>query len=128
MRLEIVILAVDDLTRAVDLYRRAFDWPVLVSTPVYVELDAGSIHVGLYDRVGFGRNIGAEPALATPEVPSRTELYVRVDDLPAAIKRLEAAGARCVNPVQERAWGDEAAYFLDTEGNVIAVARPLARA
>ena len=121
-RLEIVILAVEDLARATAFYDRAFGWPVLVSAPVYVELDAGGAHVGLYERTGFGRNVGEVPPPGPPDTPSRTELYLRVDDLAATIARLEAAGARCTSPRQSRSWGDEAAYFLDPDGNVIAVA------
>ena len=124
VRLEIVILAVDDLARAVEFYRKVFDWPVVVSAPAYVELAAGSLHVGLYDRVGFGRNIGIEPAIHAQGTPSRTELYLRVADLADAIERLEAAGAQCASPARARPWGDEVAYFLDPDGNVIAIARP----
>jgi len=127
MRLEIVILAVDDLARAVEFYRRAFDWPALVSAPVYVELDAGSVRVGLYDRAGFSRNIGGVASTAgTAGASTRTELYIRVDDLHSAIDCLDAAGASCVSAAQIRPWGDEAAYFLDPDGNVIAVARTAA--
>ena len=123
MRLEIVILAVEDLARSVDFYRRTFAWPILVSAPVYVELDAHAVRVGLYAREAFGRNIGQAPPPAAAGTPSRTELYLRVDDLRAAVDRLAAAGAPCVSPATTRPWGDEAAYFLDPDGNVIAVAR-----
>jgi predicted enzyme related to lactoylglutathione lyase len=52
-------------------------------------------------------------------------LYVRVDDLAETIDRLERAGARKFSPRSKRGWGEEAAYFADPDGNVVAVARRL---
>ena len=54
-----------------------------------------------------------------------TELYLRVDDLAAAVEALAAAGARLLSPAAQRDWGDEAAYFADPDGNVLVVARPV---
>jgi catechol 2,3-dioxygenase-like lactoylglutathione lyase family enzyme len=50
---------------------------------------------------------------------------VRVDDLDETISRLGKAGARPLSGRSERNWGDEAAYFADPDGKVIAVARTL---
>ncbi len=73
----------------------------------------------------LGDDLGARrPADGCP----RAEVYVRLDDLDAAVARLEAAAARCTSPRAPRGWGDEAAYYLDPDGYVLAVARPLGRA
>jgi len=53
---------------------------------------------------------------------------VRVDDLEGTIERLRDAGARPLSPRADRNWGDEAAYFADPDGNVVAVAARLAEA
>lgn len=34
------------------------------------------------------------------------------------------AGGRPLSPLQPRSWGEEAAWFADPDGNVIAVAQP----
>jgi uncharacterized glyoxalase superfamily protein PhnB len=52
-----------------------------------------------------------------------TELYFYADALEATARRLEAAGARLLSPLARRAWGDEAAYYADLDGNVLVVAR-----
>lgn len=118
-----MILAVENVERSVAFYRRAFGWTPAVTTPVYVELEiAGGTRLGLYDRVGFGRNTGQAPPAAVPQELSRTELYLRVDALPAAIASLEDAGARCLSAAAARTWGDTAAYFADPDGNVVVVA------
>jgi predicted enzyme related to lactoylglutathione lyase len=122
-----VILAVEDLQRAVAFYRQAFEWREIVSTATYAELaiDDG-MRIGLYERVAFGRNTGQVPIAAVAGELSRTELYLHVDSLPDTIASLERAGARCLSAARRREWGDEAAYFADTDGNVIVVAKPAA--
>lgn len=122
----LTILAVEDLQRAVAFYTAAFDWPQIVSAPVYVELALPEgMRLGLYQREGFGRNTGQVPARITPGAIAPTELYLYPDDLDEAVRRLESAGARKLSDRAARDWGDEAAYFADPDGNVLVLARPL---
>jgi predicted enzyme related to lactoylglutathione lyase len=122
----LTILAVADLRRAVDFYTRAFGWPKTVETPVYVEMSLPEgMRFGVYDRDGFARNTGQPPArIGTGEITS-TEIYLYTADLAEAAERLRLAGARALSPIGPRAWGDEAGYFADPEGNVVVIARPL---
>lgn len=120
-RLALVILAVRDLPAMVAFYRAVLGWPAVVEAPVYVELQhAGGVRLGLYVDRNFGVNLGAVPPPAPPL--TRTELYLDCDDLPAAIDRALAAGARLLSPRARRDWGDDVAYLADPEGNVIALA------
>ena len=119
----LTILAVENLARSVAFYGEAFGWPARVEVPVYVELalpDGNGL--GLYVKEGFARNVGQVPTLATPERIGGTEIYLRVTDLDAAIRRLEAAGATLLSARAPRDWGDEAAYYADPDGNVLVVA------
>jgi catechol 2,3-dioxygenase-like lactoylglutathione lyase family enzyme len=120
----LTILATDDLARAVAFYRSALGWPQLVDAPAYVELGDGRTRLGLYQREGFGRNVGASPVATPAGALSSTELYFHDDDLDGAIARMRAAGARELSARALRPWGDEAAYFADPDGNVVVVARP----
>ncbi len=121
--LRLVILAVDDVAAAKAFYVAAFGWGVTVDLPVYVEFaltpDSG---VSLYDRSSFAINTRVPTSPRPDTGTTATELYLRVDDLDAAIGRLHAAGARELAPAAPRLWGDTAAYFADPDGNVIAVA------
>jgi catechol 2,3-dioxygenase-like lactoylglutathione lyase family enzyme len=69
-------------------------------------------------------NVGQVPIEVSEEQLAGVELYFSADDLPAAITRLEDAGARTLSTLAVRDWGDEAAYFADPDGNVLVVARP----
>jgi catechol 2,3-dioxygenase-like lactoylglutathione lyase family enzyme len=122
-----VILAVDDVERSVDFYERAFGWPrnPRIDYSNYVELlEPTGGCLGLFERGAFARTAGAETP-AKPERQTATELYVRVDDVEPVIDRLEELGARQLAPLAPREWGEEAAYYADPDGNVVAVARRL---
>lgn len=123
----LTILAVADLAEVVGFYRAAFDWQLTVDTPVYVELRApGGHRVGIYQRDGFARNVGAAPVAVPPGELAPVELYLHADDMDAAIDRIRAAGGRELSARAARPWGDEAAYFADPAGTVVVVARSLA--
>lgn len=124
-RLGLVILAVDDLARSVDFYQAAFGWEIAVDVPVYVEfaLPEG-MRLGLYARDGFARNTGQAPLGRPAAGTTATELYLHPEDVEHTLARLIDAGAVLLSPLQERDWGDDAAYLADPDGNVLVVARP----
>jgi predicted enzyme related to lactoylglutathione lyase len=128
IRLTLVILAVEDLQRAVNFYRAAFGWPQTVDEAVYAEFTLpGAVRLGLYTHAGFGRNTGQAPLKLAHGGITATEIYLFVDDLSATIAHVEAAGGRKLSPRALRDWGDEAAYFADPDGNVVVLARPHAQ-
>jgi predicted enzyme related to lactoylglutathione lyase len=121
-----LVLAVSDVDRSYDFYRQVFGWTSHIEWPgEYTELVVSDEdRLGLYRRDGYADSAGAKPVELNGEV-STAYLYVRVDDLDEAIARLEQAGARKLSPRSKRGWGEEAAYFADPDGNVVAVARRL---
>ncbi|MGH3103742.1 MAG: VOC family protein [Gaiellaceae bacterium] len=124
-----VIFAVSDLARSLEFYERAFDWPrnQLIDYANYVELlppDGGSL--GLYERDGFAETVGGDPIEVPNGHVAPAYLYVRVDDAHATATKVEAAGGRPLSPLTSRSWGEEAAWFADPDGNVVAVAQPVA--
>jgi catechol 2,3-dioxygenase-like lactoylglutathione lyase family enzyme len=120
-----VILAVDDVPRAVEFYERVFGWPrnERIDFSNYVELHGDGGTLGLYEREGFAAASGAIPADVPAGGQTATELYVRVDDVAPLVERLRDAGARELRGLTTKVWGDDAAYFEDPDGNVVAVAQ-----
>ena len=125
-----VVLAVDDTERAKAFYRTAFGWEPHLEWPgEYAELVLSDVdRLGLYQRDGFVESAGSSLADRPDEAQTGTVLYVRADDLDAIESRLRAAGARPLSERAVRGWGDEAAYYADPDGNIVAVARRLADA
>ena len=124
----LTILATPDKARLLAFYRAAFPgWTLGVDVPPYAELALpGGARLGLYQREGFAANVGALPAVVPEGALAHVELYLHVDDLELVERRLEAAGARLLSARAARAWGDEASYWADPDGNVVVCARPLA--
>jgi predicted enzyme related to lactoylglutathione lyase len=125
VRLALLILAVEDLNRAIGFYRAAVGWVQTVDDAIYAEFALpGDQRLGLDARAGFERNIGQAPRTTARGEITSTEIYLYADDLAAAIARVEAAGAQTLSPRAQRAWGEEAAYFADPDGNVVVLAYP----
>ena len=123
MRTHLVVLAVADLARSKAFYSAAFGWRLGHAESVYAEFRvAPGFGVGLYLRSAFSANTGVVPSGVPAEATTSTEIYIRVDDLPAAVARMGKAGARLLSPAAKRVWGDEAAYYADPDGNVVVVA------
>lgn len=122
----LTILAVADLARSASFYHTAFGWDRTVDESRYVEfaLPAG-MRLGLYDRESFARNTGAAPPIPGENSTTSTELYLHVDDVDSAVRRVVAAGARLLSGAENRPWGDVAAYLADPDGNVVVVAKQL---
>ncbi len=120
------VLAVADLARSTAFYEAVFGWPRRIDVPVLVELALpGGGGLALYQQEAFAHNTAQLP-IAPPEgAITGTELYFHCGDLDAALERIEAAGGRLLTPRSPRPWGDEAAYYADLDGNVVALGRPL---
>jgi catechol 2,3-dioxygenase-like lactoylglutathione lyase family enzyme len=120
-----VIFAVADLARSLEFYERALGWPrnEAIDFTNYVEFlppDGGAL--GLYEREGYAELVGAEPAEIPEGRVSSAYLYVRVDDVEATARDVEAAGGGALGELAPRPWGETAAWFADPDGNVVAVA------
>ena len=123
-----LVLAVADVDRAKQFYDDAFGWkPHLEWEGEYAELELpDNDWLGLYREDGFAESAGAPVAELKQGRFAGAELYVQVDDVDAAIGALREAGAKSLSPLARRGWGHEAAYFADPDGNIVAVARPVA--
>jgi catechol 2,3-dioxygenase-like lactoylglutathione lyase family enzyme len=135
-RLVLTILAVRDLAVSRAFHEAVLGWPAVVETPVYVELrdeggmrsygsasSAGGMRLGLYQRDGFGRNVGQAPMEAPAGALHAAEVYFAVSDPREAVERALAHGGRLLSPVAPRDWGDEVGYVADPDGHVVAFAR-----
>lgn len=123
--LAVLVLAVPDAPSAARFYEAAFGWPVIVREPNYIEFSLpNTMRVGLYEKQGFALHTKRAPVTIPEGALAPTELYIHVKDLDAAMAKLLMAGARQLASVQTKDWGDDAAYFADPFGNVIAIARP----
>lgn len=108
-------IPIDDPTRAGAFYRDVFDW--------HIERWASADYWNV--TAGEAGGPGADGALAPrAEAPSGVVIYVNVDDIDAALSKVQAAGGAVVGekmPIPTMGW---AARVRDTEGNVIGMFQP----
>jgi catechol 2,3-dioxygenase-like lactoylglutathione lyase family enzyme len=114
-RLELVIIPVTDVDRAVTFYGETLGWPVDFNSVVSPELHFVQVTPpGSACSIAFG--VGLLPADATTPYPG---LQVVTADADAAHDDLAARGVE-VGPVEELAWG-RFVSFSDPDGNHWAV-------
>lgn len=132
MDLSLVIVAVDDLTPAVDFWRALTGWPAVEDVPgVYAELHTPTgRRFGLYAAPHFAANLGATATgNAADDEPAahglgRTEIYLTVDEAPAEVARAVGLGAELLADVAAKPWGDRVGYLRAPGGLVVAIAQP----
>ena len=69
--------------------------------------------------------VGAQAVQVPDGEVAPAYLYVRSDDVGQTITRIAEAGGRPLSSLAPRSWGEQAAWFADLDGNVVAVAESL---
>jgi PhnB protein len=124
-------LSVNDAARAVEFYRKVFgatelermaepdgkvNHAVLKIGDSIVRLsDASSKHVAEWAAKGWSRtpqSLGGTPV----------QFYLYVEDSDAVFKRAIAAGARAMEPVTDKDWGDRLGSLTDPFGHIWMIA------
>ena len=102
-----------------DFYSALFGWTISGDNPLgYKQIDTNStagIHGGLWPISG-------------KEGHSMVQLFIRVDDVKAHVKKAESLGARVVIQPQTLPDGDEMAVVVDPDGIPFAIFRGQGRA
>jgi predicted enzyme related to lactoylglutathione lyase len=121
------ILYVADHARSSSFYRTLLDRAPEVHVPGMTEFALGNgFKLGLMPERGIARIIsGPLPHPERGQGIPRCELYLLVENLPAALVLAERAGAVPVAPAEDRDWGHRVAYYADPDGHVIALAQAL---
>ncbi|MEN9743268.1 MAG: hypothetical protein RLZZ65_1073 [Bacteroidota bacterium] len=121
------ILFVEDQEVSCAFYQKLFRVKAELHVPGMTEFI-----ISEHSKIGLMPNKGIAKILAdnTPH-PSlgkgipRCELYFYVEDLEVEFKNALACGAKLISPILDRDWGDQACYFADPDGHVIAFAKKI---
>ena len=112
-------IRVRDMAEALAFYRGTLEFTLDSGgdDKSHSSLTRGDAHVMIEtvaDFYGEEYNVAIRERLGKP---SCIDLYMETADLPAYYARLEAAGARIVDPLAIRPWGQEQFTVEDHEGN-----------
>lgn len=126
MKLGYTILYIADVKASVDFYQRAFGL-----NPKFVheggdfgEMDTGTTSLAFSSRA-LMTQLGKAPKPASSAEPSFEIAFV-VDDVPAALNRAVAAGAKLVQAPQDMPWGQTVAYVADIDDFLVELCTPVA--
>ena len=105
------IVTVRDIERSLRFYRDLLDGEVRFTfppdgEPVYVSVTIGEspLGIGLDDQ---SESVGT------------SVLWAYVDDVDAAVERLQAAGTPVLTPPEDQPWGERTARVADPDGNTV---------
>ena len=121
------ILYVSDQKRSADYYREVLGLDPFLDVPGMTEfkLGDGSI-LGLMPEESASRLLGSGtiPPSASGSTPPvlKAELYLVVDSPGIYHQRALSCGGIELSPLMDRNWGHRAAYSVDRDGHVLAVA------
>ncbi|CAM3882687.1 VOC family protein [Paracidovorax anthurii] len=126
MQFGYTILYVEDVPRTLAFYEAAFGLQrrFLHESGDYGELDTGATALA-FSSLRLMEELGKSPKRASADAPS-FEIAFTTPDVPAALQRAVAAGARPVQEPQAMPWGQTIAYVADLDGVLVELCTPVA--
>ena len=120
MRLRNVLIAVNDMDRAIRFYKEIFGLQVILDQDGNVIMSEGLV---LQDANIWQQFLDKE---LTPK-NNMTELYFEVNDIEGFVKKLEESDFEIefVNKLMTHSWGQRVVRFYDPDGNLIEVGTPM---
>jgi len=121
------IFYVKDQKQSALFYEQVFNKKPDLDVPGMTEFKLGDkVSLGLMPEAGIKRILGeALPDPAQASGIPRAELYLSMTDANNYHQRALRAGARELSHLQDRSWGEKAAYSLDPDGHVLAFGQPI---
>ena len=125
MQFGYTILYVDDVKASLAFYTAAFGFPVKFQHEGgdFGELDTGGTSLAFSSRQ-LMTALGKHPQKPDPAAPCGEIAFV-TGDVPAALARALAAGARLVQEPEQMPWGQTVAYVADPDGFLVELCTPV---
>src|SRR5690349_17626229 len=119
------ILYVADQQKSMAFYKMLLDKDPVLHVPGMTEFALNdNCKLGLMPESGIAKILsGNTPQPSSGNGIPRCELYLYCENMIEAMKNAEEAGAKEVNPLQPRDWGDSVVYYADLDAHIIALAR-----
>ena len=120
-----ITLFVEDPARSKSFYERVFGLSPIYEDEASAAFRFEGMIVNLLES-SAARELIVPAAVAGPEVGSRFQLTIWVDDADAACAELADRGVELLNGPMNRDWGMRTASFTDPDGHVWEIAQELA--
>ncbi len=124
MKLNYVIIYVDDIVKATEFYQKAFDLPVkfVHESNTYAEMASGETTLAFANHDMLKSNTGIEPLKG---VKNCFEIAFSTNDVKKAFEKAIANGAIEIRKPSSKPWGQIVAYVQDRFGTIIEICTPM---
>lgn len=128
MQLKYTILYVEDVSRSIEFYEKAFGLKrgMMLDTGDYGELKTGETTLSFSSRQ-LMTDLGKSPGIPNVKAPT-FEVAFETDNVTAAVERAKSAGATVIQDVREEPWGQTTAYVSDIDGYLVEICSPVSHA
>lgn len=126
MQFGYTILYVEDVPATIGFYERAFGLRrrFVHESGDYGELETGGTALA-FSSLRLMAELGKHPQRASASAPC-FEIAFTTPDVPAAVQRAVAAGARLVQAPEQMPWGQTVAYVADLNEALVELCTPIA--
>lgn len=124
MKLNYVIIYVEDVVKAVAFYKKAFGLPTrfIHDTKMYAEVESGETVLAFAKNEMLTMNTGIEPLKG---IKNCFEIAFSTDDVASAFKKAVSNGAKEIKKPEEKPWGQLVAYVQDIYGTIVEICTPM---
>ena len=124
MKLQYVIVYVDDVAQATEFYWKAFDLETkfIDETQTYAEMDSGETTLSFSKYDMMLTHIGIEPHKG---IKNCFELAFTTLDVQEAFEKAIACGAKEQARPEVKPWGQIVAYVQDPYGTIVEICTPM---
>lgn len=124
MKLQYVIVYVDNVAQATEFYRKVFDLEVKFAdeSQMYAEMNSGETTLSFSKNEMMQTHIGIEP---NKGIKNGFELAFTTADVPKAFEKAIAYGAKELTRPEVKPWGQTVAYVQDPFGTIVEICTPM---
>ena len=125
MRFKYAILYVEDVTRSIEFYEKAFglERRMIDEAGDYGELVTGATTLA-FSSHGLMKKLGKKPGIADVKTPV-FEIAFETDDVLVSLEKAKQAGANLIQDASEMPWGQTISYVSDMDGYLIEICSPI---
>jgi len=125
IKFDSIVLIVSDLQRSIEFYRDKLGMSVRYKSKGFVALDAGVVPLQLFSLDEAAESFGAEAVRLGREAGHRLALTVRIENVDVSYRELRNKGVTFIKAPTDMPWGHRNADFVDPDGNIWILYKPL---
>lgn len=124
MKMNYVIIYVEDVVKATEFYREVFDLKIkfVHESNTYAEMESGETTLAFANNEMLKSNTGIEPLKG---IKNCFEIAFSTDNVEKAFEKAIANGAIEIRKPSSKPWGQTVAYVQDYFGTIVEICTPM---